>query len=43
MAELVLRVRLRDRNRAGEMLAALEGLGEIHHADLVMRDELSEI
>jgi hypothetical protein len=41
--ELVLRIRLRDRRRAGEMLSALEGLGEVHQAELVLRDELAEI
>jgi len=43
VTELVLRVRLRDRRRAGEMLAALEGRGEVRQADLVLRDELAEL
>ena len=43
VAELVLRVRLRDRRRADELVVHLEGLGEVQSADLVLRDELAEI
>jgi hypothetical protein len=43
VTEVVLRVRLRDRRRAGEMIAALQTHGGVRDADLVLRDELAEI
>jgi hypothetical protein len=41
--ELVLRVRLRDRRRGPELIAALQGLAAVRRADLVLRDDLMEL
>ena len=40
--EVVFQVRLRDRERGGELLDSLRGLGTVDDAALVLRDELME-
>ena len=42
-SEVVLRIRLRDRRRGNELLAALNEVSGVRRADLVLRDELAEI
>lgn len=42
-AEFVYQVGLRDRGRSDDLLRALRGRTDVHHASLVLRSELSEV
>lgn len=42
-AEYVFQIGLRDRNRAGDLLAELRALDSVTHASVVLRSDLSEV